>query len=339
MANKVFNMAGGLHSAAAYSAFESALFGSCVATASDFMATAGSGLKVNLSAGNGLISTGTGFARRIASDSTNSITIATAASSARIDSIVAYIDNSVAPTTSVVDNTNNILKFVAVSGTPAANPLAPTSTAIQSAIGAGNPYMVLWDVTIPANATTLTSATFTDRRNIATIASLRSELDAFKASMTLTSYTSWPVTSTAMGSNITCSGTLNLAQSADGSLFKVYGTFYMSNSASSSKTGTLAAIPGLSGKYGVKTGLHLATAPSSAFQVDGSGVAHYRANYTGTAVVRNAFAAPFAVGTDGHIYVNVQSSSSASFEAALQDRIFYPACLYFNTNFGDSGDN
>lgn len=339
MANKVFNMAGGLHSAAAYSAFEGALFGSCVATASDFMATAGSGLKVNLSAGNGLISTGTGFARRIASDSTNSITIATAASSARIDSIVAYIDNSITPTTSVVDNTNNILKFVAVSGTPAANPLAPTSTAVQSAIGAGNPYMVLWDVTIPANATTLTSATFTDRRNIATIASLRSELDAFKASMTLTSFTSWPVTSNAMGSNITCSGTLNLAQSADGSLFKVYGTFYAANSASSSKTGTLVAVPGLSGKYGVKTGLQLATAPSSAFQVDGSGVAHYRANYTGTAVVRNAFAAPFAVGTDGYIYVNVQSSSSASFDATIQDRMFYPACLYFNTNFGDSGDN
>lgn len=339
MANKVFNMAGGLHSAAAYSAFESALFGSCVATASDFMATAGSGLKVNLSAGNGLISTGTGFARRIASDSTNSITIATAASSARIDSIVAYIDNSVTPTTSVVDNTNNILKFVAVSGTPAANPLAPTSTAIQSAIGAGNPYMVLWDVTIPANATTLTSATFTDRRNIATIASLRSELDAFKASMTLTSFTSWPVTSNAMGSNITCSGTLNLAQSADGSLFKVYGTFYAANSASSSKTGTLVAVPGLSGKYGVKTGLQLATAPSSAFQVDGSGVAHYRANYTGTAVVRNAFAAPFAVGTDGYIYVNIQSNASQSIEGTVQDRTFYPACLYFNTNFGDSGDN
>lgn len=339
MANKVFNMAGGLHSAAAYSAFESALFGSCVATASDFMATAGSGLKVNLSAGNGLISTGTGFARRIASDSTNSITIATAASSARIDSIVAYIDNSVAPTTSVVDNTNNILKFVAVSGTPAANPLAPTSTAIQSAIGAGNPYMVLWDVTIPANATTLTSATFTDRRNIATIASLRNELNAFKASMTLTSYTSWPVPSAAMGSNVTCSGTLNLAQSADGSLFKFYGTFYLSNSASSSKTGTLVAVPGLSGKYGVKTGLQLATAPSSAFQVDGSGVTHYRASYTGTAVIRNAFAAPFAVGTDGYIYVSVQSNASQSIEGTVQDRTFYPACLYFNTNFGDSGDN
>lgn len=343
MANKVYNMAGGLHSAAAYSAFEDALYGSSVATADDFTASAGTGMNVSLSAGNGLISTGSGYARRIASDSTNTISITAAATSPRVDSIVAYIDNSVTPTTSVVDNTNNILKFVAVAGTASANPTAPTSATIQTAIGAGNPYMVLWNVTVPANATALTNATFTDKRNIAStaaaVAALRAELDAFKASMTLTSYTSWSVTSTAMGSNVTCSGTLNLAQSADGSLFKVYGTFYVSNSASSSKTGTLVAVPGLSGKYGVKTGLQLATAPSGAFQVDGSGVAHYRASYTGTAVMRNAFAAPFAVGTDGYIYVYIQSSSSATFEGTLQDRAFYPACLYFNTNFGDGGDN
>lgn len=340
MANKVFNMAGGLHSAAAYSAFENAMYGSCVATTNDFVATAGSGMNVSLSAGNGLISTGTGFARRIASDAVNTIAVATAASTARIDSIVAYIDNSVTPTTNVVDNTNGILKFVAVSGTPAASPSAPTAAAIQSAIGAGNPYMVLWNVTITANATALTNATFTDRRTIASgaaaIAELKATLESFMASMTLTDYSSWSVTSTAMGSNLACSGTLSLAQSADGSLFKVYGTFYMSNSASSSKTGTLVAIPGLSGKYGVKTGLQLHTAPTAAYQVDGSGVTHYRASYTGTAVMRNAFAAPFAVGTDGYIYVNAQSSASQTVDGTTQDRTFYPACLYFNTNFGDN---
>lgn len=167
MANKVFNMAGGLHSAAAYSAFENAMFGSCVATASDYVATAGTGMNVSLSTGNGLISTGTGFARRIASDAVNTIAITAAASTARIDAIVAYIDNSVTPTTSVVDNTNDVLKFTAVAGTAAATPSAPSAATIQSAIGAGNPYMVLWEVTIPANATALTGATFTDRRVIA----------------------------------------------------------------------------------------------------------------------------------------------------------------------------
>lgn len=172
MANKVYNMAGGLHSAAAYSALEDAMYGSSVATSADFVATAGTGMNVSLSAGNGLISTGSGYARRIASDAVNTIAISAAASSDRIDSIVAYIDNSVTPTTSLVDNTNGILNFVAVAGTPAATPTAPSAATIQTAVGAGNPYMVLWEVKIPANATSLTTATFTDKRVIASLLSI-----------------------------------------------------------------------------------------------------------------------------------------------------------------------
>lgn len=164
MANKIYNVNGGKHSAAAYAAFEKSLYGSCVATSSDYTATAGTGMKVNLSTGNGLIDSGSGYAYRIGSDATNTINIATSSSSARVDSIVAYVDTGVAPSTSVLDNSNNMLKFVAVTGTPSATPVAPSSATIQSAIGAGNPYMVLWDVTIPANATALTNATFTDRR-------------------------------------------------------------------------------------------------------------------------------------------------------------------------------
>lgn len=168
MANKVFNMAGGRHSAAAYSAFEDALYGSCVATDSDFVATAGTGMTVQLTSGNGLISTGSGYARRIQADSTNTITItAASATLSRTDSIVAYIDNAVTPTTSVTDNTNNILRFVAVAGTPASTPSAPSAVTIQSAVGAGNPYMVLWNVTIPAGATAMNTAVFTDQRKVA----------------------------------------------------------------------------------------------------------------------------------------------------------------------------
>lgn len=169
MANKVYNMEGGLHSAAAYSAFENAMYGSCVASATDFVASAGTGMNVSLSAGNGMIDTGQGYSRRIASDATNTIPV-TAASSAnpRMDAVVAYIDNGVSPTTSVIDNTNNILKFACVAGSPAATPQAPSAATIQSAIGAGNPYVILWYVTIPTSATSLSSATFTDNRAIAT---------------------------------------------------------------------------------------------------------------------------------------------------------------------------
>lgn len=334
MANKVFNMAGGLHSAAAYSAFENAMFGSCVATASDFMATAGTGMNVSLSAGNGLISTGTGFARRIASDAVNTIAITTAASTARIDAIVAYIDNSVTPTTSVVDNTNDVLKFTAVAGTAAATPAAPSAATIQSAIGAGNPYMVLWEVTIPANATALTNATFTDKRNIATIASLKSELDAFKASLTLTDFNSSDSVGTV--SNITWSTKeITLAQSADGSTFKFYGRIYATNATSSSRSITSVAIPGLSDRYGRATGLFLNSTPDSAFTISPAGIRRNSDSSKVIDVVNNMI----AVGSDGQIYIFVTTNSTGiSLAANTTANFFWFPSVYYNTNFGDGGN-
>lgn len=168
MANKVFNMAGGLHSAAAYAAFEDALYGTCVAGDTSFTVSAGTGMNVTITPGNGLISTGTGFARRIAADANNTVAISAASTAnPRIDAIVAYIDNGVTPTTSVVDNTNGVLKFKAVTGSPAATPSNPSDAAIQSSVGAGNPYMVLAYVTVPKNATAISTGTFVDARKVA----------------------------------------------------------------------------------------------------------------------------------------------------------------------------
>ena len=168
MANKVYNMAGGLHSAAAYSAFEDAQYGSCVANDMSFVVSAGTGMNVSISTGNGLISTGTGFARRIGTDAVNTVAV-TAASSAnpRIDAVVAYIDNAVTPTVNVVDNTNDILKFKVVAGTAASTPSKPTDTQIQASVGAGNPFMVLAYVTIPTSSTSTSVATFEDARRVA----------------------------------------------------------------------------------------------------------------------------------------------------------------------------
>lgn len=168
MANKVYNMDGGLHSSAALGGLEDAMYGSSVANSTSFVVTAGTGMNVSITTGDGLISTGTGFARRIATDAVNTVAI-TAASTAnpRIDSIVAYIDNSITPVQTVLNNTNGILKFTAVAGSPATSPVAPSAGAIQTAVGAGNPYMVLYNVRVPANATSLNNAVFTDMRNIA----------------------------------------------------------------------------------------------------------------------------------------------------------------------------
>ena len=169
MTKRVFNMGGGAHSDAAYTAFENAAYGSCVANATSLAVSAGSGMSVRIAAGDGIISTPSS-GKRIQSDAIETVTISAAnATYPRIDSVVVYIDSAVQPTTAVIDNVNGILKFAAVAGTPSANPAAPAESMIQAAIGAGNRYMVLADVKVPNGATSMNTATFTDRRKVATM--------------------------------------------------------------------------------------------------------------------------------------------------------------------------
>lgn len=168
MTKKVFNLSGGKHSDAAYAAFENRLYGSCKASAASFVVSAGSGMNANIAAGDGLISTGTSSARRIQSTATESVAVAAASASFnRIDSVVAYIDNGVTPSTGVVDNTNDVLKFASVAGTAAATPTAPSGATIQAAIGSGNPYMILANVLVPQSAANLSGATFTNMAPVA----------------------------------------------------------------------------------------------------------------------------------------------------------------------------
>lgn len=169
MTKRVFNMGGGAHSDAAYTAFENAAYGSCVANATSLAVSAGSGMSVRIAAGDAIIST-PNSGKRIQSDAIETVTISAAnATYPRVDSVVAYIDSAIQPTTAVIDNVNGILKFAAVAGTPAANPTAPTESMIQAGIGAGNRYMVLSDVKVPNGATSMNTATFTDRRKVATM--------------------------------------------------------------------------------------------------------------------------------------------------------------------------
>ena len=165
---KVFNMAGGKHSAEAYSSFEGLLYGSCVASGLT-VTKSSSNMNCSIDSGAGLIKVGSTYARRIAIEG-GALTVTVSAASttlARRDTIVLYVDNSVTPTTSVEDNTNNILKGMVVAGTPAQSPSAPSATTIQNAVGAGNPYIILYDILVPANATNLSTATLYDRRVMA----------------------------------------------------------------------------------------------------------------------------------------------------------------------------
>ncbi len=78
----------------------------------------------------------------------------------RIDAIVIKIDLGATPN----NYANNVATLVAVPGTPAASPVAPTDNAIQTAVGAGNPFIRLANVAVANGAGTITDANITNTR-------------------------------------------------------------------------------------------------------------------------------------------------------------------------------
>lgn len=132
-------------------------------------------MTVYVQPGSGLIPTGTypsSYNYRFHIDTASpgaSVTIGTAAASARIDYIVAYVDKSVAGSTAGanVNNTNAVLKLADVQGTPAGSPSVPTLAQIQSTIGASNPYIILAQIAVGASVSTITSTNITDLRTFA----------------------------------------------------------------------------------------------------------------------------------------------------------------------------
>lgn len=170
MANKVYNLNGGLYSGDAFTAFETRIAssnnGSIVASPADLKVSAGSGMNVIVATGAGIIGNGTLSGVRFAIDAPVTVAISAASTAnPRMDSVVAYIDKSVSASTSVVDNTGlGIIKFKSVAGTPASAPTAPSTATIQSSIGAGNPYMILANITVPKSSTAASSFKIADMR-------------------------------------------------------------------------------------------------------------------------------------------------------------------------------
>lgn len=89
------------------------------------------------------------------------------ASLARIDTVVLYIDKSVARTKTLVDNTNGVVKAKVVAGTPNSAPVAPDNTAIQSSVSSGNPFIKLGNINVAAGATNILSGNIVDVRSFA----------------------------------------------------------------------------------------------------------------------------------------------------------------------------
>ena len=132
--------------------------------------------------------------------------------------------------------------------------------------------------------------------------------------------------------NITGSknGTYYLAQNASGTIFKFYGSARVYGNT----IYTRVAVPGLSGYYGCDTGLVLNSAPTAGYAINTGQIFFVRNDDSAVATI---WSENIAVGTNGHIYVLVGTSSGN--QTVPSDRYwntFYPPCLYFNADFGDT---
>lgn len=81
----------------------------------------------------------------------------------RISYIVAYIDRGHTFTESVKNNPG-LMYIMEIKGSDASNPEPPSAAQIQSTVGANNPYILLAQIYVPANATIITLSNVTDLR-------------------------------------------------------------------------------------------------------------------------------------------------------------------------------
>lgn len=123
----------------------------------------GGGLNVDVSVGKGYLK-GAISTYPIRNTSVKTVAIdPNTSGNPRITSIVAVVDLSVDPGDE--DEGTDVHLLVAVNGTPASSPVAPDDGAIQSAVGGANPWIRLADVEVAHNATGISTANITDRRN------------------------------------------------------------------------------------------------------------------------------------------------------------------------------
>ena len=91
------------------------------------------------------------------SDEDTTIDIPTSSSSNnRVDKLVAYVDRGMTFSEGDINNPG-ALKIVDVTGNPGNPATAPTDIQIQSAVGAGNPYVELATISVPLGATAIYS--------------------------------------------------------------------------------------------------------------------------------------------------------------------------------------
>ena len=129
---------------------------------------AGANMSVDVAIGDAFLRRSDGtYAHPVFNDAVyNQVISAADGSNPRRDIIVAYVDYGQAPSTAVSNNTNGVVKIKVVAGTPAGSPVDPNGAAIQSSVGAGNPYTILARVRVPAGQTSISNTLIDDLRVI-----------------------------------------------------------------------------------------------------------------------------------------------------------------------------
>jgi hypothetical protein len=246
----------------------------------------------------------------------------------RIDAIVAYVDNPSTGDNTTTDNPT-ACGIIAVSGTVAANPTAPSEATIRSAIttdgatGGTAYYIVLATIYVGTNVTTIGSGVITAGTTsqvetaqvqtlIADLATTAQNLADFQAKFTMTQFADYPA------SNITASGAggfygnLHTASNADGSVGKIYGFL---GSCSINANGAYLQI---------QTPFRPTTAITIADGCLGlqiGGTQAYSENFARFAL---------EISTDGKVKIPL-----SNYGTGRVYNLYLPPCLYFMVDFGD----
>jgi len=109
---------------------------------------------------------------------------ANASGNPRIDAVVLYVDLAASPNA----GGTNVAILAVVAGSPAASPVAPSDSAILTAIGASNPFIRLANVTVANGASTILNANISDQRtNIVVAESFNQDFEVGDIKSTLKS--------------------------------------------------------------------------------------------------------------------------------------------------------
>ncbi len=118
-------------------------------------------LTIKVIKGRAYIKAVSGNSYPIRADADSNVSIGSNSSgNPRIDALVLFIDLSAAPNS----DASNVAKLQVVQGTPAPSPIAPTDAAIQTEIGASNPFIRLANISVASGATSILNANITDTR-------------------------------------------------------------------------------------------------------------------------------------------------------------------------------